>query len=223
MTVYRHDVAISRLPKENLEKWINVPAAVVSDCLNRSQAMAGAISPLTSDMRIVAQARTVECMVADNSALHGAIGLCEPGEVLVCNAQGFEDTALFGGLLARSAIDQGISGLVIDGAVRDSKEIIEAGFPCFARAVVPRGPHKGFGGVIDGPINCGGVTVFPGDLVIGDADGVAVVPYGRIAQTLQAVHAVVSKEEHALAKLAEGGSLSSIYGVPEVELIKSEI
>jgi regulator of RNase E activity RraA len=59
--------------------------------------------------------------------------------------------------------------------------------------------------------------------VIGDADGVAVVPYGRIAQTLQAVHAVVSKEEHALASIAEGGSLSSIYGVPEVELIKSEI
>lgn len=223
MTVYRHDVAISRLPKGNLAEWINIPAAVVSDCLNRSQAMAGAISPLTADMRIVAQARTVECMVADNSALHGAIGLCEPGEVLVCNAQGFEDTALFGGLLAHSAIDHGISGLVIDGAVRDSKEIIEAGFPCFARAVVPRGPHKGFGGVIDGPINCGGVTVFPGDLVIGDADGVAVVPYGRIAGTLQAVHAVVSKEEHALASLAEGGSLSSIYGVPEVELIKSEI
>ncbi len=223
MTVYRHNVTIPRLPKESLDDWINLPSAVVSDCLNRSQAMAGTISPLASSMRIVAQARTVECMVADNSALHGAIGLCEPGEVLVCNGQGFEDAALFGGLMTRSAIDLGVAGLVIDGAVRDSREIIEAGFPCFARAVVPGGPHKGFGGVVDGPINCGGVAVFPGDLVIGDADGVTVVPFARIAETLQAAYAVISREEQVLVKLAEGGSLSKIYGVPEVELIQESV
>lgn len=220
MTVFRHDVTIPRLSKQDLAEWKDVPAAVASDCLNRSQAMAGAISPLASSMRIVAQARTVECMVADNSALHAAIGLCEPGEVLVCNAGAYEDTAVFGGLMTRSAIEHGVAGLVIDGAVRDSSEIIEAGFPCFSRAVVPGGPHKGFGGVIDGPTSCGGVAVLPGDLVIGDADGVTVVPFGRIARTLKAVHEVISREEHALASLADGGSLASVYGVPEVELIK---
>lgn len=220
MTVFRHDVSIPRLTKADLAEWIGVPAAVVSDCLNRSQAMVGAISPLAPDMRIVAQARTVECMVADNSALHGAINMCEPGDVLVCNAQGFEDTAVFGGLLTRSAIKRGVAGLVIDGAVRDSTEIIEAGFPCFTRAVVPRGPHKGFGGVIDGPISCGGVAVSPGDLIIGDADGVTVLPVARVAEVLVSVHAVIAREEKALSALADGGTLSEIYGIPEVELIK---
>jgi len=220
MTVYRHDVSIPRLATDDLAEWIGIPAAVVSDCLNRSQAMAGAISPLAPDMRIVAQARTVECMVADNSALHGAINACEPGDVLVCNGQGFQDTALFGGLMTRSAIEHGVAGLVIDGAVRDSAEIIAAGFPCFARAVVPRGPHKGFGGVIDGPVSCGGVAVFPGDLIIGDADGVTVVPVARVTEVLKSVRAVMDREKQALSALAEGGTLSEIYGVPDVQLIR---
>ena len=76
-------------------------------------------------MRIVAQARTVQVMAADNSALHAAIGLCAPGEALVCDAHGFIDSAIFGGLMCRSASDAGLAGLVIDGAVRDSAEIIE--------------------------------------------------------------------------------------------------
>ena len=76
------------------------------------------------------------------------------------------------------------SGLVIDGAVRDSDEIIEMGFNVFSRAIVPCGPHKGFGGVIDAPVSCGGVVVSPGDLVIGDADGVTVVPFGKRARAI---------------------------------------
>lgn len=219
MTVYRRKVDIPRLSKEELAAWVEVPAALASDCLNRGQAMSGRIGPLAPGMRIVGQARTVECMVGDNSALHGAIGFCEAGDVLVCNAQGFEDTALFGGLLTQSALEHGIAGLVIDGAVRDSREIIDAGFPCFVRAVVPRGPHKGFGGTIDGPITCGGVPLSSGDLVIGDADGVTIVPFASLAKTLQAVHEILAKEERALTSLREGGSLAEVYGVPEVELL----
>lgn len=219
MTVYRRRFEVPRLTGEELAAWSEVPTALASDCLNRAQAMVGRIGPLAPGMRIVGQARTVECMVGDNSALHGAIGLCEVGDVLVCDAQGFEDTALFGGLLTRAALAQGIAGLVIDGAVRDSREIIDLGLPCFARAVVPRGPHKGFGGTIDGPITCGGVALSPGDLVIGDADGVAVVPFASVARTLRAVREIVAKEERALASLQQGGSLAEVYGVPKVELI----
>ena len=142
--------------------------------------------------------------------------------MIVCDGQGFEDAALFGGLMTVSARHQGIAGLVIDGAVRDSQEIIGSGFPCFARAVVPRGPHKGFGGAIDGSISCGGVAVSPGDLILGDADGVTVVPLARAGETLAAAQAVLEKEQNTLAGLAEGGSLADVYGVPEVTMVKGQ-
>ncbi len=218
MSVQRHDIEIPRLPEKTLADWATIPASVASDCQQRSMAMIGAISPLAPTMRIVGQARTIKCMASDNSALHAAISLCVAGDVLVCDAQGFEDSALWGGLLTRSAVECGIQGLVIDGAVRDSVEIVKMGFPCFARAVVPRGPHKSFGGVIDGPIACGGVTVASGDLIIGDYDGVTVVPFLQVDDILNAAKAVLEKEERALAKIAEGGSLTEIYGIPEIIL-----
>ncbi len=217
--VRRHNITIPRLSSEMLEAWKEIPAAVASDCLGRDQAMAADISPLDSSMRIVAQARTVNAMAADNSALHAAIGVCEPGDVLVCNAQGYTNNAIFGGLMTRAACDAGVAGLIVDGSVRDSEEIVEAGFACFSRGVVPRGPHKGFGGVIDGPVACGGVSVSPGDLIIGDADGVTVVPFAIVEKTLEAAKAILAKEERALASLAEGGSLAEVYGVPQITLI----
>lgn len=219
MPVLRHDVEIPRLPKADLEAWAEVPAAVASDCMGRAQTMGAAISPLSPSMRIVAQARTVDAMAADNSALHAAMSVAEPGEVLVCNAQAYVNNAIFGGLMCRAGVDKGLAGLVIDGAVRDSAEIVEAGFPVFARGVVPRGPHKAFGGVIDGPIACGGVSVSPGDLILGDADGVTVVPFARASEVLDAARAVLEKEARVLKTLAEGGSLAELYGVPEIELI----
>ena len=220
MPVTCYETSFPRLRKDDLDAWADIPAAVASDCLGRSQAMVGAIGPLARSMRITAQARTVACMVADNSALHAAIDGCELGDVLVCDAQAFEDSALFGGLMTKSAVMHGVGGLVIDGAVRDSLEIIESGLSVFARAVVPAGPHKGFGGVINGPISCGGVSVAPGDLIIGDADGVTVVPLARVSETLAAAKAILEKEERALAGLADGGSLADVYGVPEITMIK---
>lgn len=219
MPVFQHDIIIPRMTDEALVKWRDIPAAVASDCLGRSQAMQGAIKPVDRSMRIVAQARTVEVMVADNSALHAAVGVCRPGEVLVCDAHAYEDQAIWGGLMTRSAHDKGLAGLVIDGAVRDTDEIIEMGFNVFARAIVPCGPHKGFGGVIDAPVSCGGVVIAPGDLIIGDADGVTVVPFSKLDATLEAAEAILAKEARALESLANGGSLAEIYGVPDITMI----
>jgi regulator of RNase E activity RraA len=221
MTVYRHDIELSEISHALRDAWSDVPTAVASDCLGRFQGMAAAIGPLAPGMRIVGRARTVECMAGDNSALHAAIGLCEPGiDVLVCNAQGFTDVALFGGLMTRACLEQGVAGLVIDGAVRDSAEIVESAFPCFSRAVVPRGPHKGFGGIIDGTISCGGVAVAPCDLVIADDDGVTVVPHEEIHAALDRVNDILARERRALARIAQGGSLAEVYGVPEITLIE---
>ncbi|MEM9439861.1 MAG: RraA family protein [Pseudomonadota bacterium] len=216
MAVQLYEASFRQLSDTERDAWKDTEAAAVSDCLERGMAMDGGIKSLDPAMQLVGQARTVRCMVGDNSALHAAITLIEPGEILVADAGGFLGTAVWGGLMTEAARRKGIAGLIVDGAVRDQTEIIKSAFPCFARGAVPAGPHKGFGGAIDVPISCGGVAVHPGDLIVADADGVTVVPLARVETTLSAYRALKAKEEQALAALDAGGSLADIYGVPEV-------
>jgi regulator of RNase E activity RraA len=168
-------------------------------------------------MKLLGQARTAECPVGDNSAIRAAIGLCETGQVIVANAQGYESTAVFGGLMTLYAKERGVAGLVIDGAVRDSEEIIDADLPMFARATCPRGPRKSGDGFVDGTISVGGVSIASGDLIIGDADGITVVPYAQIDKCLADAQEVLRKEEAILETLKQGGSLADIYGAVAVE------
>ena len=219
MPIQRHEVDFETLPADVLERWRGLPPAVVSDCMNRSNVMAAAIKPVAAGMRVVGQARTVTCMVGDNSAVHAAIGMMEPGQVLVVDAGGYQDTAVWGGIMTRAALQRGLAGLVVDGAVRDVAEIRELGFPCFARATVPAGPHKGFGGIIDGPISCAGCPVKPGDLVLGDDDGVCVVPLERAQKLLTASLDKIAQEERINANTAAGGLPSDAMGLPEPEII----
>jgi regulator of RNase E activity RraA len=216
MPVHLHAAPFHRLSPDVLAAWSGVEAAAVSDCLSRSQAMDGGIQPLDKGMSVLGQARTVRCTVGDNSALHAALTMAEPGDVLVVDAGGFLGNAVWGGLMTQAARRRGIAGLVIDGAVRDRAEISKSGFPCFARGVVPAGPHKNFGGEIDGPVACGGVPVAPGDLVVADGDGVTIVPLSQTGRVLAACHALKEKETRALAALEAGGTLAEIYGVPDI-------
>ena len=219
MPIQRHEIDFATLPGDVLEQWRALPPAVVSDCMNRTQVMAGAIKPVGDGMRLVGQARTVTCMVGDNSAIHTALAMVRRGEVLVVDAGGYEDTAIWGGIMTRAALRRGIAGLVVDGAVRDVAEIREFGFPCFARAVVPAGPHKGFGGIIDGPISCAGCPVRPGDLVLGDDDGVCVVPLERAEATLAASLDKIAQEEKTNANTAAGGLPIDTMGLAEPEIL----
>ena len=219
MPIQRHEVDFETLPADVLERWRGVPPAIVSDCMNRSNVMAAAIKPVAAGMRVIGQARTVTCMVGDNSAVHTAIGMMEPGEVLVVDAGGYEDTAVWGGIMTRAALQRGLAGLVVDGAVRDVAEIRELGFACFARATVPARPHKGFCGIIDGPISCAGCPVKPGYLVIGDDDGVAVVPLAWADDMLAASRDKIAQEEETLKAIAEGRSTADILGIGEPEMI----
>ncbi len=219
MAIQRHDVTFDPLPEETLARWRKVPPAVVSDCMNRTQVMAGAIKPVAAGMALVGQARTVTCMVGDNSALHMLTAMARPGEVLVADGGGYTDTALWGGIMTRAALSRGIAGLVIDGAVRDVAEIRDFAFPCFTRAVVPAGPHKGFGGIIDGAISCAGAVVRPGDIVLGDDDGVCVVPLERAEALLAAAEAKIAEEEETNANTDAGGLPLDRMGLGEAEII----
>ena len=185
MAIQRHNTTFQRLSADELAGWKDIPPAIASDCMNRSNVMAARISPISPGMSICGQARTVTSMVGDNGAAHAAIGLVEAGDVLVVDARGHTETAVWGGIMTRAAMQRGIAGLVLDGALRDAAEIRELNFPTFTAGICPAGPSKGFGGIIDGAISCGDCPVSPGDIVLGDDDGVAVIPLQRQAEIYQ--------------------------------------
>ena len=115
---------------------------------------------------------------------HQAIYLAEPGDVIVVDARGHLDTSVWGGIQTLACEKCGVAGVVIDGSVRDLQEIRESRFPVFCKGVVPAGPHKGWGDSINIPIQCGGVPVNPGDIVVGDDDGVVVIPKNEAEEVL---------------------------------------
>ena len=145
--------------------------------------------------------------------IHKAITLAKPGDVLVVNAGGFKDYAVFGDLMALSCKVHLLAGIVVDGAVRDAEGLQELGFPAFARAVLPTGPFKDSPGSINVPVSCGGVPVLPGDIVVGDADGVMVVPRAEAADVLAKAQATVAKEEGMRARLRNGEYIYDILAL----------
>ena len=214
MALIINEAASERLPEAVLAAWRGIPPAIISDELNRTGAMAAAIKPLAPGMTCLGQALTVQCMVGDNGPLHYAVTKAWPGAVLVADARGHTDTAVWGGILTLAAKHAGIVGVIIDGAVRDVAELRQSGLGVFARAAVPRGPHKGFGGEINGPIQCGGVAVNPGDMVVGDDDGVVVVKPGQLPGLLERCRARLEKEKMIVRELAAGKTTVELTGLP---------
>lgn len=219
MTIQKYDVSFEALPKDVIDAWRAIPPAIVSDVMNRSNVMAGRISPVWQGIKLCGQARTVTCMSGDNSAPHTLIGMCKPGEVMVIDARGSENVAIWGGIMTEAAIYRGVAGIVVDGAIRDVGEIRALGFPAYSSAIVPAGPHKGFGGVIDGTISVGDCPVSPGDIIVGDDDGVAVVPLASHERLLKASQDKIAQEAKTIAGIKKGDRTVDRLGLPEPEII----
>ncbi len=207
----------ARLSDDELATWRAIPTAVISDELNRACTMAAAIKPIAEGMKFAGQALTAQTMVGDNAILHYALAAAWPGCVLVVDARGHADTAVWGGVLTHAALVKGMSALVVDGSIRDVEEVRQSGFAVFTRGVVPNGPHKGFGGSVNAPIACAGVAVEAGDLVVGDADGVVVIRPDRMTGLLERCRARIAKEEGILAKLDAGMDSYVLQGLPPPE------
>jgi 4-hydroxy-4-methyl-2-oxoglutarate aldolase len=193
-----------------------IPTGVVSDAMGRTGSMVAEIKPLWPRARIVGPALTVRTFPADNLMIHKAVTLAKPGDVLVVNAGGYRDTAVFGDLLGYSCKVHGIAGVVIDGASRDAEGMAAIGFPVFARAVLPMGPFKDSPGSINVPVSCGGMAVRPGDVIVADADGVVVVPREEAADVLSQAQGASAKEEQMRERLAKGEYIYDILKLGEV-------
>ncbi|AWK87683.1 RraA family protein [Azospirillum thermophilum] len=211
-----------RLSSDVLDKWRSVPSSVASDSQNRCQSMDARIKPMVPGMRICGQARTVVPMPADNSMVHHAVSCADPGDVIVVAGGGLEDVAMAGEWVVRCCKRRNLGGLVVDGTVRDLHEIRSLGVPVFAKGAVPRGPHKNFGGKMDVTASVGNVPVNPGDIILGDEDGIVVVPLALAEETLARSLALLERERQWTAEIEAGRTLVEVLGVPPLEIIERD-
>ena len=192
--------------------WEGVRTAGLSDAIGRVGAMDGGIRRLCG-RRMVGPAHTVLTGTGDSSSIHRALVDASPGSVVVVDAQGGTARSVWGNVLTVAAMERGVIGAVVDGAVRDIDEIAALGFTMYARATCPAGPHKGFRGNHGVAVQCGGVVVNPGDIIVGDADGVTVVPAAQVGTVLEAVEQVEAKERGWVDRIRAGESSARILGV----------
>jgi 4-hydroxy-4-methyl-2-oxoglutarate aldolase len=183
--------------------------AILADVAGRRGALHGRITALRPRMKLAGPALTVDVRPGDNLMIHAAMALAKPGDVLVIDGKGDQTAALMGTIMMNACRQLGIAGVVIDGAVRDSLEIDEMDFPVFSVGTNPNGPTKQVSGRIGHPVTVGGVTVHPGDFVIGDADGVVVVERNKIESLLPLAAKKVADEASRIAQIKQGKTSAS--------------
>jgi len=163
----------------------NIPTTCISDAMQGLNNMDPAIKPLKEEYRIAGRAFTVKMPVGDNLCVLRAIREANPGDILVVDAKGDTYRAIAGDFILGLAQTLGIQGIVVDGAIRDIVGTKQLNFPVFCRGTTVAASGKAGWGEINVPISCGGTTVHPGDLIVGDADGVVVVPRSKEQEILQ--------------------------------------
>ncbi|HTE45762.1 MAG TPA: hypothetical protein VK636_10995 [Gemmatimonadaceae bacterium] len=157
-----------------------------------------------SGLPLCGQALTVLCRPADNLMVHKALQVARTGDIIVIDTCGNTTSAVFGELMCHTAAAKKLGGIIVDGALRDIEGITRLGFPAYSRSVSPGGCDKDGPGEINVPISCGGVVVMPGDIVVGDGDGVAVVPRDSADDVLRLVDELTARERARIEEIQAG-------------------
>ena len=179
------------------------PTAIISDNLDRLPGAVG-LRPFHRGGSMAGTAFTIRTAAGDNRVIHQALELFQPGDVLVVDGGGDVTRALVGEIMSLIAERRGAAGLVIDGAIRDAAVLAASDFPVFARAAIHRGPYKNGPGEMNVPVSIGGMVVNPGDIVVGDADGVVAFAPSVAEELLKAVKAQSDKEDTILQSIRDG-------------------
>jgi len=187
-----------------VEQFLPLPVANVSDSMFRMDHAGPELRPMHRAGKLAGPALTVRSRPGDNLMLHKAIDMAEPGDVIVCDAGGDLTNSLFGEMMLAHAIRRGVAGFVLNGAVRDRDELLESAIPIFAAGVTHRGPYKDGPGEIGFAISLAGMVIQPGDLVLGDSDGVLAVPRAAVAEVLERSQAKLKAEEKQMAAILDG-------------------
>lgn len=210
---------IKNVPRCNddlLQAFTDQASATVHEAMGRRGAMNPTIKPIAKGMRVCGRALTVRCHAGDNIMLVKAISMAKHGDVIVADMGRIISSGPFGEVLATECVVKGIAGLVATGSIRDSREIIAMGFPVFCANLSICGTAKATLGTINHPISCGDEIVRPGDIILGDDDGVVVIPPEEASEILLTVRQRTAKEKAVMERLRAGESLFNIYGYQKV-------
>jgi len=195
-----------RTSKKLIEKFKGIPAANIADCMNRFFCVDAKIKMINEKkgLQMIGSALTVMTRTVDILLVHKAIDMAQPGDIIVIAAEGDTHSAILGEIMAHMAEKKGVAGYLIDGCIRDSEAIQEMDFPVFAIGVSPKGPYKDGPGEINFPVSCGGVIINPGDIIVGDRDGVVVIPPSEAEMIYQEAKKVLEKETKILEEIKKG-------------------
>jgi regulator of RNase E activity RraA len=203
MIGFRIVTDVPRPDPDLVKRFEGTAAANLADAMGRFNFMDAGIRP-RSALPLCGAAVTVNCRPGDNLMVHKALEVAGPGDIIVVNTNGNVTSAVFGELMCHTAVAAKLGGVVVDGAVRDVPAIMNLGFPAFSRVVSPGGCDKDGPGEINVDIACGGVVVHPGDIVVGDNDGVVVVPQRDASETLERAAEIVAREQDRINQIRAG-------------------
>ncbi|WP_018663114.1 RraA family protein [Heyndrickxia acidiproducens] len=184
------------------EKFLKLPATCISDAMNGMNNLDPQIKPLRKDFKLAGRAFTVKMPVGDNVAVLKAIREAQPGDVLVIDSKGDTYRAIAGDFVLGMAQTLGIQGVVADGVIRDIEGVLALDFPVFAKGTTVAAGGKAGAGEVNIPISCGGVPVCPGDIIVGDADGVVVIPQAISGEVYKKAVEKLEKDEKREAKVS---------------------
>ena len=205
MTVgFRIVSGVTRAPKAMIQAFAEIPTPLISDNMNRMFGGGAGLRPIHTKGTMCGPALTVHTRPGDNLMIHKALDMAEKGDVIVVEAGGDVTSAVIGEIMVRIAEKKGVAGFVIDGAVRDAGALAKNIIPVYARGVTHRGPYKDGPGEINVPVALDGMVIHPGDIVVGDEDGVVAVPTAEAAKILDLARAQVQAEAKTMKAIADG-------------------
>ena len=200
-----------RVDKSVVDSFSGIPVPNIGDAMNRTASISSELRPI-NHARLQGTAYTVRVPAGDNLLIYYAIDNAKIGDVVVVDGSGFTERALIGGIMASLAKAKGLSGLVINGAVRDPRDLESMDFPVFYKAICPNGPYKNGPGEINVPVCVGGQIIHPGDLIVGNKEGIIVIPRLEIDDVLKKSLLIVQKEEKMMKDIEENQfDLSWVY------------
>jgi len=202
-TGFRVYTKVRRPDKELINAFKDLPTANISDNMGRFTCVDTAIKPYTS-VPLLGSAVTVKTAPGDNLMLHKALDIALPGDVIMVDGEGCMNHSICGEIMYRYAQSRGIVGFVIDGCLRDVEALERLGFPVYARGVQPKGPYKNGPGEVNVPVSVGGIVVNPGDIIVGDTDGVVVIKEKDAPIVIEMAKKMNDNEQIVFKNIADG-------------------